>query len=171
MIAIIDIPYFAQSKKIISLDSDILFFKPPKTIIKWIRNKKNDQELLYMQDYVDAYVLSKNIIRKKYGLNVISKFNMGILCYQKKTFTLSETNTYFSLLHKQKVGQVMLRDQTFWMLHALQNYQCILPLNSNYIVSFASPKTPKTVCFHYTSEIRSKIYTAGVELLFAFDLL
>lgn len=164
MLTLLDVPLLARSSKILYLDSDILFYRKPNTLVKWM-NDSSDNSILYMGDYVHAGVLSIKEIVKYFGVKPIIKLNMGILCYSRKSLNLTEMNNYFKFLSTVKKNNRLLRDQTYWMLHAARHCGAKLPLNSNYIVSFRSKRSSRTVCMHYTSEIRERIYTDGIQLM------
>jgi hypothetical protein len=171
LITTLDIPFFSKSKKIIYLDSDVLFYGKPQKIINWINDNGKSMCILFQRDYVDAHALTKKELMKYFELEYYPNFNMGILCYFKKSLDFESLNYYFKVLDKLNKIKVPVSDQTYWMIHALKFYDKRIQLNKNYIVSFASEVSHKTVCFHYTSEIRDNIYVEGIQVIFKINII
>jgi threonylcarbamoyladenosine tRNA methylthiotransferase CDKAL1 len=165
LINTIDIPYFAESKYIIYLDSKVLFFKKPRSICNWVLKNKNKNKFLYMKDYVNDYVLSNIQCQNYFKVGYLNKFNIGILCYTKSILDLDKLNRYFSLLKLLGKDAVNSRDQTYLMILAQKKYKIIMPLNKNYVVSFAGEKDDKTVCYHYENGESDKFYKDAILLL------
>ncbi len=71
-----------KSKKLIILDSDVLFFQLPKTIISWIKyGNKN----MFMQDSGSFVMFSKGEFRQYFGTERISQnLNTGIVGLNEK---------------------------------------------------------------------------------------
>lgn len=174
LITTIDIPYFTNSEYVFYIDGDILFFKNPKKICEWLINKNKRIEILYMKDHSNFYVLSEKKCREVFSVGYLKKFNMGILCYHRKLFDLKSINEYFSLLEQLDRDDIMVRDQTYFMIHFQKQRQNLKVLNEKtYLVYGQGPVTKvvdkrrdDTVCCHYTFTVRDYIYKEGIIVLF-----
>jgi len=79
-----DYALLAKTEKIISLDSDILFFKSPTEVIKWIEN--GSKELI---SNFEEYSIVQEQSMKKYGLSYTPGFNNGFFCYYRDIIDLA----------------------------------------------------------------------------------
>jgi hypothetical protein len=70
-----DYTVLSKNKKIISLDSDIIFLKKPDEVIKWIKNKTN--LIIYNYENTKSQILSK------YKIKESGDINGGFVCYYK----------------------------------------------------------------------------------------
>lgn len=163
IISTVDIPQSSKKKFVLYLDGDMLFFNEPTELKAWMLHPTQDQ-MIYSQDYKNAYILPQTVIKKKFGVEIIKKFNMGILAYPASALNLPKLEKYFTFLHQIKKDDIMLRDQTYWMMLARQIFKGGTKLSDTYVVSFAGKRTKDTICYHYTSEVRLRIYPDGIYL-------
>jgi len=161
MINLLDIPLMANKSKILYLDSDVLFYKYPSEIMRWLK-RKDTTSILYMKDIQESQIIDANDTLRYFNSEYIKKFNMGILGYSKHTVNLSHLNKYITYLIKHKKIHCFWRDQTYWMIHATSFYKELKQLNNNYVVSFTGKIMPQTVCYHFISPIRELIYTESI---------
>ena len=174
LISTIDIPYFTNSKHVFYIDGDILFFKKPKLLCDWLIHENKRTEIFYMKDHGNFYVLSEKKCREIFKVGYLDKFNMGILCYPKKLLDLKSINEYFSLLEQLDRDDLMVRDQTYFMIHFQKQRQTVKVLNEKtYLVYGQGPVTKvidkrrdDTVCCHYTFTVRDYIYKEAIIVLF-----
>jgi len=76
-IRLFDFPLLSQTKKILNLDSDILFFRKPIEIIEYMKNQKG----FFMSDYQNAYSLPVDELNKKFDMKVRNKVNAGMFYF------------------------------------------------------------------------------------------
>jgi len=171
LISTIDIPYLSNSQNIFYLDGDILFFRKPLEICNWVLKPKQRKSVLFMTDRENGYALSEKLCQKYFNVGYIDRFNMGILCFSKKLFDLPMINHFFSVMSLLKKHTVMLRDQTYWMIYLQKRHQPLKRLNNQYIIPYETHGDNKTICRHYISPIREKIYLDAIVLLFKLRLL
>ena len=100
---------------------------------------------------------------------------MGILTYPKKLFDLRSINKYFKILENLDKDDVMVRDQTYYMIYFQQKKQKMVALNEDkYHVYGITPtsevvanrRNSNTICCHYTSTVRDAIYKEGIITMF-----
>ncbi len=171
----VDIPYYTKPKDVFYMDGDILFFNRPAQLCRWLQNKKARKEILFMRDHSNVYVVSERVCKEKFGVCHFDRFNMGILCYPKSLFNLRSINTYFKLLYEQDKDDIMVRDQTYFMIHFQKEKQKMKVLNEKkyfvygvgyYNELYLNQRQDDTICCHYTSTVRHHIYKNAVLLMF-----
>ncbi len=156
-----DIPYvmkklgpvlFTSCKKIIFLDSDVLFFKNDSIIDNWIQNK---YDAFFIQDHQDAYFLSQIESRKIFGVNLLPKLNSGFLGINRKDINLTIFKKLLETYEQLSVYRPW-QFQTFFAI-ALSRKKCLV-LPRNYLISEKKSINSATVCCHYVRTIRHKMY-------------
>lgn len=73
---LLDYPLMANTKKIISMDSDIIFFKRPDELIDWI---ENDEAVIICNQDETEYQQAKIFLRTKYSFE--KNVNIGFACF------------------------------------------------------------------------------------------
>jgi len=88
-----DFHFLSESEKIISLDSDILFFKKSEEITNWIRSNEKSALLsdeTPVNSHQDKYLCKTN-------LNYVKNLNSGLICYYKDMIDLGLAEKCFKL--------------------------------------------------------------------------
>lgn len=179
LISTVDIPFFSKSKEVFYIDGDIVFFNKPTQICEWFLDKKKRNRILYTEDAVNGFALSKKQCEDFFGVGFLSKFNMGILCYSKRILDLEFLNEYFSVLHKLGKDDAMLRDQTYFMILFQKIKPALEVLDPQKYLVYSlggatrniQEKQDDTICCHYTHDVRHRIYKDSVQLLFKMKLI
>jgi lipopolysaccharide biosynthesis glycosyltransferase len=173
IISTVDIPFFTKSDDVFYIDGDILFYKKPQRLNAWLTDEKMRKNILYLKDFCCAYALSERMCEKVYHVKYMNKFNMGVLCYPKKLFNLNAINEYFSLLESLDKDEVMLRDQTYFMIY-FQRKMPMEMLNANQYHVYNTYQDKRlyvnnrnVILRHYTTNIRDEIYKDAIFLLLA----
>ena len=101
-----DYMLLCESEKIVSLDSDILFFKKPDTLIDWLRDGK---EIIYFWENkpwgIEEFFAKINID------DCCVHMNIGLLCFYKEAMNLD------------LIEQLLSKIEIFWCTG-----QCIFPV-------------------------------------------
>jgi len=158
-------------KKVIVLDSDTIFFKPPEAIIKWIKSGKKYH--LYTKDYDQFSIISGIEARVILGTNPKFKLlNSGLLCIDLQDYwqhnSLNDIDIYIkkiiSVVKDRKDKDLnSLNDFVYVFpiieqtLHWLTLLKCkTLPLPSEYFVfpahKYRNLKINNPVFIHYAGE-------------------
>jgi len=126
---VFDYKILASKNKVISFDSDIIFFRRPEEIIKWL-DKKN-RYILYNQQ--KECELPHNKVFKKYKINQLEDLNGGFVCYYKDAVNLGHIERTIKKLENQK--EYYLWAQAFLGLTFYESSYHAKPLDKNkYIV-------------------------------------
>lgn len=86
---LLDFSLLSKAKKILILDSDVLFFSPPKSIIDWVDNLSDKVCLYCFELYVPVRDVHNKITRFEKKPAVPLGFNSGLICLNRSVFDLA----------------------------------------------------------------------------------
>jgi hypothetical protein len=164
LIIMFDEPFFAKKKKIVHLDSDILFYNYPSQLIKWITSNTDKTETLFIRDIGNYYSLSERVINIIYKKQPIPCLNSGLRCYWKQSTDPKEMEYLIDLLGRFNDLDYW-RDQTYTLVNTLSHYKKVTMFDKNYIISPCPQVTKSTICIHYVTPVRNQLFIDGVTLL------
>lgn len=155
---IFDVPFFSDSKRLILLDSDLLFFTRPNEILHWVGQE--NQECWFNEDASESSFVSKEEAKEKLGVNLWPRVNSGLCLLWKEAIDwefcercLKET----SILK----GRIWRVEQTLFALCASrQNQGGLLP--STYEVSLSNLARDGAVARHYVGAVRDRFFGEGL---------
>lgn len=158
------LPLLSKNKKILILDSDILFFKKPKKLLNNIKNNKFS--VIYSTNNFDKYSISKiesKIFLKK---DFLYKLNSGLIYFPVNAIYLNLANSFLKFYDTQTLGRSLYM-QTYYALlfskYKETTYR--LPI-SEYRIQENTFATQDLVCRHYIrGESRSLFYDDAFLLL------
>jgi len=148
---VIDLHILSVKRKLIYLDSDIIFFRIPTEIIKWIDVGKDD--LFFMNDPFDAYSLSNVEIMHITNIKLIPKMNIGLMGFYKDVVDLKLLSDIFSFFDNNTFDRtIKVLDQTIFSVwfSAANKYEKIR-LNKQYLVTVDKHVIRDVICRHYFS--------------------
>jgi len=97
---IIDVLLVAKTKKVMILDSDVLFFKKPTEIIRWA--KDNKARNLFNWDPFDTEVSMHQKLKKNLDLEYSTGYNSGLQCLTRDVFNIKFLENYLSYCYKHE---------------------------------------------------------------------
>jgi len=159
-----DVPVYSAdsgSTRFILLDSDLLFFKEPSEILKWIES--DDGGSWFNQDLQEPSPISSQQAQEQYGHSLWSKVNSGLCLLQKKSCDLEKFESYlqYDALRDAKKWRI---EQTLLALGASSlNKGGLLP--SSYEVSLNKERQDDCVARHYIGAVRDLFYGEGIRSL------
>jgi hypothetical protein len=157
---IIDLPVLCKSKSMLLLDSDILFFRPPDELVKYL-NGDRSKHFVFESDYQDSYFDSRENIQKIFNAEIASRVNSGIVIADIERFDYARLEGWLgNRLFQQEHHWA---EQTLWAMYAGEE-QTIL-LSERYDVTMSADIGPDTVMKHYVKPIRDFLYTDGLPRL------
>lgn len=107
-----DLYLLSTEKKLIIMDSDILFLKEPTEVISWIEDDKLYN--LYARPNLRNLIIEDHVLREKFGdLDIIKKFNSGLLCMHKDLIPFEYVLEAFNKL-KNDDRTPILGDECVW---------------------------------------------------------
>jgi hypothetical protein len=156
---IVDLPILCGSPFILMLDSDVLFLKRPVELMKHLKSGSADK-FVFERDYQDSYFASTSDIKERFGVDVASRINVGIVFADVSGFDLSEINEW---LGADGVADHCWAEQTLWAMYAARR-QTVL-LGEGYDVTIDPRIDANTVAKHYVTPIRDFLYIQGIPYL------
>jgi hypothetical protein len=153
---IIDLPVLCNSKFILMLDSDILFFKRPDELVRYL-NAEYPARFVFERDIQDAYFESRENIRKTFEVDVASSVNCGIMLADIEKFDYARIEGW---LGDASIGRHPWAEQTLWAMYAGEERTTFL--SEPYNVNISAEIEANAVMKHYIKPIRDFIYTQGI---------
>lgn len=161
---LVDSLVLSESKNVLNLDSDILFFRRPTELIQ----AGEDPSLakpVFMKDRADTYNLTRDEVRQTWGVELIDRLNAGLNVVPRALYgTLEDFDAL--LTDERFLRAAWLVEQT---LHAVwcSQHSCTL-LSPDYTISgddAAHRSKQGPIAVHYTAAPRPRYYRTGIPLL------
>lgn len=158
---LVDVLLLSRAKKVMVLDSDVLFFNKPLEILEFINGKNPHSALISHHDGTYDLMVSEEYSRKHELLRKkTDEMNSGIILFQKDKITTGMMLEYFENTLR-KTGDYFV-EMTGWGSLISQTNFNFLPIEK-YIIK-GRPKAD-TVAKHFTSPRRHEFYIYGIEMV------
>jgi hypothetical protein len=148
---------FSKKKKIIVLDSDVLFFKRPYAVLFWIKSTK---DALYISDCEDSYSLSQAESLYYFKKKFIHKVNSGLIGVRVGVYKVELLEKVLRLHKTLSVGRPYQLQVFFAVLFAFMKKGQVQKLPAEYVVSLNpndfSPED--NTVGHYVGPVREKYF-------------
>jgi len=154
-----DIPLFACQDKLLSIDTDILFFLKPYLLLKWISGQ-NAEGSLFMEDIKDSSLVSVGDVEHLFGIPLVQRVNTGIVGLHKKILSLDFIEDCLGstgILRKDR----WYVEQTLFAIVA-SRFGRVELLPQEYAISEGSHCPANTVARHYVGAVRQYFYSEGL---------
>ena len=156
---LIDAPLLQSSDRFILLDPDVLFFRPPSEIIRWV-DDVDDLSCWFNADVAEASNVPAAEARNRLGVSLWPRVNSGLCLLTRKAIDLDFCER---ALHDTGIlsGHFWRVEQTLFALCASRLGRGGL-LPSSYEVTLAPHLSPGAVARHYVGAVREKFWGEGV---------
>ena len=94
---LLDFSLLSNARKILVLDSDVLFFKRPDAIIDWVNDPADIDCLYCFELYVPIRNARNKIIRFEQKPVVPLGFNSGLICFERSAFDLAALDEWLGI--------------------------------------------------------------------------
>ncbi len=163
----IDILALSKAKKIIIMNTDILFFKPPTEVIDFVMGKTN-YDALASQNHrrgdgpFDFDLMMDEYYTQKYKLDEkgVVYVNSGFILFNREKFNVDQLVEYLEHT-KRMLTDYFLEMAYFGCMLAQVNF-AFLPLDRYH---FKGPVNEKTVFKHFTSPRRYEMFAYGIDMV------
>lgn len=153
-----DFYLLGTSDRIVSLDTDLLFFRRPERLIRWLSEPAPG--CLFMEDIAEANLLSSSECLRIFGVPLINRVNTGIIAVPKEAVSLS--------LLEKCLAETDLLQQNHWLIE--QTLYAVLAsvfgrselLSSEYVLTLEPECNDKALARHYVGAVRHLFYSEGV---------
>lgn len=152
---------FSKKNKLLFLDSDVLFFKQPNSIIDWIKGK---HDIIFLSDYQNVYCLSNIESKYLFNLPLTPKVNSGLIGIHRRYLDqnlLKKLLSFYSTEGKFRLQAL----QTFFalLISKYKKNKKVFMLHKNYVVGQDGHQNyPNAVCIHFVGLIREKYHHAAL---------
>lgn len=161
-IKLFDFFFFSRTKRILNIDSDILFFKNPVEIVENMNNNKG----FFMSDYLNSYSLPINELNSKSDIGLRERVNSGIFYFSGlEYYDLNLIDSSIKIIYEYRHPISFWIEQTCfaWIFSKYKDVFARLP--ASYQIS-KSPITDKTSSHHFVNDgSRTDFYTRGLAYL------
>ncbi|MDY6915234.1 MAG: hypothetical protein SVM86_02820 [Candidatus Cloacimonadota bacterium] len=151
--------FFSTSKKIIILDTDIIFLKRPDELIDWIEDNNKNLKPLYNKDRYDTLRDAKERLEKEFNITKFPPhFNAGLIC-MKKDISKEEIEKLLPINFNYHNTQLTKGDQTIHhIMLARRNAQPLDSEKYNIFDGKEFPKHAKMIHFPYHVRFKKNVY-------------
>lgn len=154
-----DFRHYAQSERILLIDSDVLFFAEPKELLERIESSQYRFNTAN-PDVDSAYTVSPEVVEQRFGFQLQPRFNSGLGLIHRDSLRLDWLEEFFEL---PGIADHFWRvEQTLFALCSWR-YGAEL-LSDEYRVQLVA-SSGKSCCKHYVGAIRQHMYSSGIRQL------
>lgn len=159
-----DLALFARGKRVLMLDSDVIFFKAGLELIQAWQEAGQVGRTYYMLDITDAYSIDRRRIKQELGQECLVAFNPGaaLIATGQVDFKRLESHLAHQGFWNANGTANYFAELTLWAMElARTNAQ---PLPRHYAIAPTSPGIDGLTCCHYCGGVRAAylFYTDGL---------
>jgi hypothetical protein len=156
---VFDFAHFAQSDRIMIMDSDVLFFSEPTELLRRIEDK--DYKLNTVnRDLANAYTVDPALVESHLGFELIERFNSGLGLIHRASIRLDWIEEFLKL--PGIIGHFWRIEQTMFALCS-SKFGCeLLPPEYDVRMGRCDEALPSR---HYIGLVRHLMYDDGIRKL------
>jgi len=148
---VFDTRHYARHDHYIVLDSDIIFFRRPDLLLRWVREQPDAFWL--MEDTREKYALAREDIEKALGLRMWKRVNSGLdLMYRPQT-TLELAEVLLEKCAPMAREYQFLEQTYFAVVASAWNKGGLFP--REYEISWTNLRRPDAICRHYVGPFKN----------------
>ncbi len=160
MLKFVDCLLLSRSPRVVTLDSDILFFSTPEELL--VAAQDAGTTAYYNRDIATYYSITPEYAQKRFGVRPVAEINAGLT-------TISRSQPYLSLIEEFLEDDTLSNDS--WLVEQTLHALCAARLPSRflpntYLVSVTPGLTTAVgdpiVAKHYPSAPRHLMYVEGM---------
>lgn len=160
-IKLLDFGHYLKAKRLVSLDSDVLFFDRPDAVIRCLEDP--GRPINYANGDLDSsYTVSSGDARRLAGVELVGRLNAGFGLFHRDSLRLDWIEEFLAL--PGILGHWWRIEQTLYALCS-SRFGCEL-LPPEYDVFIDGPLGDRP-CRHYVGAVRHLMYTEGMRKLSA----
>lgn len=156
-----DIPHYAGGTKFLTIDTDILFFREPARLLRWIEG--NESTTIFLEDVADATLPSAVEAAEALGRTVQPKINTGIVAMPKSAVTLEDLENCLTKTHIMDEDSWFIEQSLYAVLASLRGR--VELLGADYYMQITGAVPHDAVARHYMGKIRHRFYTEGLSMV------
>jgi hypothetical protein len=155
-----DFAHFARSKSVVSIDSDILFFRDPTMFLG--REALQPNRSVFLCDVKDTSLISPDVFAAKTGRELATPVNAGMFAIPKNFMDLHSMENImsnFSLMDGTR-DSWFIEQTVLGALASLKGSVSLLP--ADYVQSLEETSRGDAVMRHYVGQVRHLFYSEGL---------
>lgn len=156
-----DIPHFSQGDKFLTVDTDILFFRSPTRLLRWIGT--DEPTTLFLEDVADATLPSAVAAANTLGSTVQRKINTGIVAMSKPAVTLEDLEHCLTQTRIMEEDSWFIEQSLYAVLASLRGG--VELLDDDYYMQITGAVPRHAVARHYMGKIRHRFYSEGLAMV------
>ncbi|MGF1495094.1 MAG: hypothetical protein ACFBSC_22155 [Microcoleaceae cyanobacterium] len=156
---VFDFASYLESDRMLLLDSDILFFEEPTTLLQRIEDPNYTLNSVN-GDVASAYTIEPAVVKAQLGFDLIERFNSGLGLIHKASMRLDWIEEFLGL--PDIVGHFWRIEQTLYALFSSRYGAELLPPEYDVHLEGGINGSP---CRHYVGKIRHLMYGEGIKHL------
>lgn len=156
---VFDFAAYLESNRMLLLDSDILFFQEPTTLLERIEDPKYCLNSVN-GDTASAYTVDPSMVQEKCDFELIERFNSGLGLIHKASINLNWIEEFLML--PGIIGHFWRIEQTLYALCSSRFGVELLPKPYDVHLEGSINGSP---CRHYVGRIRHLMYSEGIRHL------
>jgi hypothetical protein len=145
--------HYAPHDRYIVIDSDIVFFRRPEMLLKWIA--EGDDTVWVMEDTNEKYALPREEIESLMGLKLWSKVNSGLDLMPRAAFDLDLAEKFLSVCGLRAKHFQFLEQTFFAVTGSAWGRGGTLP--AEYEISWGNFRRKDGVCRHYVGPFKDDL--------------
>lgn len=158
-----DAPLLSPTNKFLLFDSDLLFFKRPKFILKWIETKSD--ECWFNQDSQEPSPVRPEEANFVFNSPLWPRVNSGLCLLNKKVCDLEFFEYALEKSKALREGNQWRVEQTLLALGASKLQKGGMLSAEQYQVTLEKDKQPNAIARHYIGAVRDHFYREGITTL------
>lgn len=160
-IKLLDFFHFSETPSIFFMDSDLLFFRPSKEILKHF---KHDQGF-FMSDYKSSYSFTPEELGRELGMKIVENVNSGLVHFPKDCYDRDLLERVLELAHKNDYPHKGWLEQTTYSVFFSKERKRFTRLSKKHQIS-RRLITDDTISHHFVFDgSRQYFYLHGMKYL------
>ncbi len=148
-----DTRHYAPHDRYIVMDSDIVFFRRPDFILRWI--ERRDETFWFMEDTNEKYASPRPDLEAALGVQLWQKVNSGLDLMFRPGFPLDLAETFLSRCASTARHFQFLEQSLFGVVGSVWGKGGLLP--AEYEISWGNFRRPGAVCRHYVADFKNDV--------------
>jgi hypothetical protein len=158
---LIDFPAFLDADRMLVLDSDILFFKPPLAILEHIHSPSYNKNC-FNEDISTSYTITIDEAREAFHVDLLERINCGFGLVQNNSLRYDWIEEFLNVDGMADKIDVWVTEQTLYALCSSRHGAELLP--EDYTLYFEKGLGDRPFR-HYVGRIRHLMYSEGIRAL------
>jgi len=158
-----DFAAFAPGQRFLVLDSDVIFYRPPKEILDWVDS--GAETCLYNEDTKEKYCIPRGHIGEALGIDLWPRFNSGLVLLPSAAVDLSLAEKLVTAFRTTAHHPQFFEQTLYGLMASAWGLGGALP--PAYEISWGYLRQRGAVCRHYVGDFKHDLLyiEAGAAIL------